>query len=72
LVPEFPDPHKRRVSDRRIDVHGVPEEFGDDVLHGSTYKYADRRQPEAPVDEDRLPRESVNEANPTPERGKRG
>jgi hypothetical protein len=60
VVPEFRDAARPGVSDRRIDADGKPEDLGN-AEHLSTYKY--ERQPEAPVDESALPRESVNEAN---------
>lgn len=56
-------PRKRQVSDRRIDALGVPEDIGD-AEHLSEYTY--EKQPVAPVDQARLPRESVNEANAAP------
>lgn len=59
-VPEYRDPRRPTVSDRRIDADGTPQDLGG-AEHLSTYKY--ERQPEAPVDRDALPRESVNEAN---------
>lgn len=60
VVPEYPDPHRPRVSDRRVDHRGVPEDIGGAEFL-STHKY--ERQPVAPVDESAQPRESVNEAN---------
>jgi hypothetical protein len=60
VAPEFPTPGRPRISDRRIDADGKPVDLGG-AEHLSTYKY--EKQPEAPVDESALPRESVNEAN---------
>ena len=53
-------PHKRQVSDRRVNHLGEVEDIGD-AEHLSTYPY--EKQPVAPVAQARLPRESVNEAN---------
>ena len=68
---EFPEPASTRpvIADRRIDLHGNPEEIPSHADFGSTYTHPPK-QPVAPVDEDRLPRESVNEANAPAERKK--
>ena len=64
VAPDFSsEPRRPSVSDRRIDSNGVPVDLGG-VEHLSNYKY--EKQPEAPVDESALPRESVNEANAAP------
>lgn len=53
-------PAPARVADRRLNHRGEPEDLGG-AEHLSTYRY--ERQPEAPVDREALPRESVAEAN---------